>query len=537
MRHVPIFWLFPAALVGCDGPSAEPAPNGPPAPTSSSEPSIPSFPDQDRDGSADAADCAPSDPTVFPGAPDRCGDDRVTDCNRTSDDGLVTVDSTLSFTDLQAALDVAGPGAEVRVCPGIHIGPFVAGQGVNLVSHAGADVTVLDGLYGQSPTLTTGGDTTVTGFTIQNGGAGGVRHGADSTLTLTDCRILWNHGGGLLLQSDVTATLVRTTVAENRAQLGGGVFAARGTVIDATGSVIEGNHAEFGAGVYLNGATLIGGSVSENRALDTQAASGGGLASVGQSEVVGTDIGFNQASDAGGGTWTSSGKLTLTDVRIHDNVAVWGGGASAHDSSLVLAGTTELADNTAEVGGGLDVQFGTLDGGRVTTNQSDAGGGGYLQASDVTGTVFEGNEADLGGGAYAAYGESVSFTDVTVTGNHASGEGGGMVIWIAGRRHRATLTRVVITDNSADVLGGGVTLRNHTVFDGCTVTGNVAPTGGGAYWWGDGPVRSIDSDWGSDGSDNAVDDLYDVSTESSNGGFGNAASFDCVEFSGCSVVE
>ena len=39
------------------------------------------LPDADGDGAPDAADCAPDDPTVYPGAPARCGDGLVNDCD------------------------------------------------------------------------------------------------------------------------------------------------------------------------------------------------------------------------------------------------------------------------------------------------------------------------------------------------------------------------------------------------------------------------------------------------------------------------
>jgi len=64
-------------------------------------------PDSDGDGFPASADCDDTDSAAYPGAPDLCGDDRVTDCDRTSDDGLVTIDGTATFTDLHAALDAA----------------------------------------------------------------------------------------------------------------------------------------------------------------------------------------------------------------------------------------------------------------------------------------------------------------------------------------------------------------------------------------------------------------------------------------------
>lgn len=52
--------------------------------------------DSDDDGVADADDCAPNDPDVYPGAPEAC-DGLDNDCNGTADDGL---DQRVWYADL-----------------------------------------------------------------------------------------------------------------------------------------------------------------------------------------------------------------------------------------------------------------------------------------------------------------------------------------------------------------------------------------------------------------------------------------------------
>ncbi|MEQ1504758.1 MAG: right-handed parallel beta-helix repeat-containing protein, partial [Myxococcota bacterium] len=206
--------------------------------------------DADHDGSVVGADCDDVDPDVFPGAPDVCGDRRVTDCDRTSDDGLVTVDGLATFTDLQLALDAAVDGSDVLVCPGTYVGSFTGGA-VDLASLDGAAVTVLDA--GPSDGLQLAAGSTLTGLTVRGASGAGIRQTSAGTSTITDCIVTGNHSGGIVTAAQSTVAITGTTIEGNRSDgRGGGVVVATRTSVDLTGSVVRDNDADRGGGLFVD---------------------------------------------------------------------------------------------------------------------------------------------------------------------------------------------------------------------------------------------------------------------------------------------
>jgi hypothetical protein len=87
--------------------------------------SIPLELDLDRDGVPDADDCDPSDPTIYPRAPEICGDNKVNDCLRQAagwtDELCVVVTeyqyeiliSGSSHHEIAALGDVRGDGSNI----------------------------------------------------------------------------------------------------------------------------------------------------------------------------------------------------------------------------------------------------------------------------------------------------------------------------------------------------------------------------------------------------------------------------------------
>jgi len=91
-------------------------------------------------------------------------------------------------------------------------------------------------------------------------------------------------------------------------------------------------------------------------------------------------------------------------------------------------------------------------------------------------TLANGDSGDNGGGLNNNIGCSVRLTNVTFTGNSATGLGGGLY-----NKGTATLTNVTFSDNSASDKGGGMYNDEISFLTNVTFTDNIAPSGGGMF--------------------------------------------------------
>ncbi len=295
--------------------------------------------DEDGDGyaatSAGGDDCDDGDPRIHPGAPERCNgiDD---DCDETTtDDGAITLDDRHAYSGLQAAIDAAEEGATITLCAGTHTGSFTVDKGLELIATYGAGVTVLQGGAAGSVLTLAAEGITVEGFTIQSG-------------TGTACDSCGNQlgGGGVLVTGEGSALLRSCGIADNQADLGGGLYL------------------EPGASVTMELGSLA----------------------------------HNQAVDKGGGIYLYNAELTLQGVSVWDNDARWGGGVAAWFSTLQLEDST-LETNTAEEAGGgllLDASEITLTRGTVLDNSAAYGGGAVLFHDDDGTLRLDSSSVDWG---------------------------------------------------------------------------------------------------------------------------------------------
>src|SRR5436305_3095010 len=141
------------------------------------------------------------------------------------------------------------------------------------------------------------------------------------------------------------------------------------------------------------------------------------------------------------------------------------GGNSIYGAGIVTAGGTDLTVSNStitdnHVGGGIrNVGSLTLDHVTVSDNTSDADGGGIANALTgatlhvIDSTIANNTAAFNGGGLVNSGGNSASLTNVTMYGNSAHGSYGGGAIYSGGD---LTLTQVTITGNHADSNGGGI---------------------------------------------------------------------------------
>ena len=270
-------------------------------------------------------------------------------------------------------------------------------------------------------------------------------------------------GGGI--KNRVDMRLSDVTIENNGATLrGGGVFSTRHLTI--TNSTIrnnlitrtDGSNGDGdGGGIYhLFGALNLSGSVVEgNRAGDGSGSggSGGGVYVANTTSVViaDTTIRSNRTGDGptggghGGGIFSTIGDLTITGSQIDDN----------HTG---LRSGTFNAD-----GSGAGIYF------------SGPGAATVTDSSITNNSTPQRDNGAAGGGLFI--GDPLTLTRSVVSGNSAD-RGGGLFLLFNGHQ----IVDSTISDNDAvDSLGGGGILGGGTIdlISGSTISGNNAQVGGG----------------------------------------------------------
>lgn len=314
-----------------------------------------------------------------------------------------------------------------------------------LVANSG-DVIDLSGLACATITLATGAigvgvaDLTIKGpgqaaLTIDAHGASRVfTHGSAGTLTLQGFAVANGHvaaadARGGCIYSNATVVLDNVTVSGCSAEgttyaVGGGLLAH---YLTATSSRITGNSAHATVGIA-----------------DTAVVIGGGFATLYLAKLTTTVISQNTASAAAGqargGGGASIGGMNLVGSTITHNQAV----------------ASQVSYN-ASYGGGLwsTPGFGVLDS-TIDNNSADAGGGILLAGgldptkfAVVRNTTISGNTANLGGGGFVAESSTgVTLTNSTIAFNVCNGSLGGGGLVISGPP-KATIGSSIIADNAS----------------------------------------------------------------------------------------
>jgi len=222
---------------------------------------------------------------------------------------------------------------------------------------------------------------------------------------------------------------------------------------------------------------------------------GGGISteSVGRMEISGGVLSGNNTGGEGGAIYNQhEAELTLTDVSFSDNRAVADGGAVANVSKtrLTITRGTFSGNVAGGSGGGVfsDTQRpATISGSVFTGNEAgdpvsgDGGGGGLYAGGDgpvtISGSTFTENTAvATGGGMILASGAASSVTDTVVRDNHALGGAG-----VQNQGQGVTLQRLTVAGNVAEADGGGIQSEgsgNFQILD-TKVERNRALNGGG----------------------------------------------------------
>jgi predicted outer membrane repeat protein len=166
----------------------------------------------------------------------------------------------------------------------------------------------------------------------------------------------------------------------------------------------------------------------------------------------------NNHANLGGAIYEPRGTLTVTNSNFSGNGAGNRGGAIYHEGDNLVVVDSTFSSNTANNIGGAIANgsfFTTISGSTFSSNSAVVGGAiasffilGGMQLNDSVfyNNAATGTDSSAGGGAIFTFGGD-TLTNVTLSGNSAKNNGGGMLV---DNQALAVLNNVTITDNTAD---------------------------------------------------------------------------------------
>ena len=287
------------------------------------------------------------------------------------------------YATVQAAVDVAASGIEIRVAAGtytdIHDCPrndVVATGTVKAVVCVNKTVTIRGGYN--------------TSFTIHN------------PVTYVTTLNAQSHGRGMYITGNISPTIADLSITGGNATGLGGYFYYSPTPAGY----------DAGGGVYIMTANAI---LTNNRIFN------------------------NTSPHFAGGVYIGSNNSQLTGNAINNNTVVSGSGAGVvlYNSASTLTGNL-ISDNTSSnSAGGVYILYSsnaTLLNNTISNNTATVHSGGIDIAScnpDLSGNIISGNSAGYGGGGVIWYSRSI-LTNNVIENNQASTTGSGSGIWIGG---------------------------------------------------------------------------------------------------------
>ncbi|HNT77736.1 MAG TPA: right-handed parallel beta-helix repeat-containing protein, partial [Anaerolineae bacterium] len=427
------------------------------------------------------------------------------------DNCWVRVGST-TYNNLQAGLDAAAPGAEVKIAG--HCVDVVARNGLEQVGYLSKTLTLRGGYAPGDVDWTTAYPTRTTVLNAHGDGRVLYMYDASASISVTlenlhlingdagQSGSVDSYGGGLYANAALL-TLRQVQIYQNLADRGGGVYMLTGTLSLRDSRVFSNTADTRGGGLALFNVRALLWQQSE--VLSNTAGLGGATAGMGgglyledtPAWMQGGRIAGNQAdvankSDRGGGLYILRKSLSLTSgVSIVDNMAYWGGGVYADACVVTVTGGT-VASNMAFQGAGLYLDAGaselrsnTFMGNHAWGTGDARYGGGGLYTLNVpvrlTENVFISNTAATGGAGALLEGADMFIHDNAFTTNTAARSQGGGLYIVTGST--ATLTLNHFISNTAGNGGGGAYVNN-TLWISVTANefmSNTANSGGGLY--------------------------------------------------------
>jgi predicted outer membrane repeat protein len=228
-----------------------------------------------------------------------------------------------------------------------------------------------------------------------NGWAGGAIIDFQGTVTLTDSVIEGNQSSYGALNSTGALTLIRTTVRNNTATVGGGGLSVGGAVTIQE-SLLEGNVAAVGGALYVTESAAV--TIDRSHFLLNLAdapvdieAQGGAIISYGDLRISGATFEANRAEGFGGaiaaGPGSNDAFTQIANSTFVANEAGERGGAIDNDRGRLEVVNSTFSANRAAAGGAIQNFLGPANLYYVTLADNDGGLGGVLDQHAFAGYV------------------------------------------------------------------------------------------------------------------------------------------------------
>ena len=336
-------------------------------------------------------------------------------------------------------------------------------------------------------------DVFLSGLTLTGGVAGGGFSGVG-----------FGAGDGGAIISRENLTIEDSSIVNNFAsRAAGGILQIEGT-LNITDSLVSQNTAIADGGGIFNG-QLSGNTFSTVNLLRTTVSlnsaggDGGGIANEVANRVVNvidSSIIDNTAGDDGGGIYTGfSADLQVNNSTISGNTASSEGGGigNAYGGTITIEDSV-ISSNTGGQGGGVGGGFSgtslfTIERSSVTNNIATGDGGGVFNTANgivnITDTLVSDNSSGVpgsssNGGGIFTFGE-LQLERSTVSGNTATGEGGGIFATAGFYGTPLGILNSTIHGNSANDDAGGLfaSLTVRPLIEFSTITANTTGGNGG----------------------------------------------------------